>query len=336
MDADQLQQLLQAMPKATDKPCPTYSSGDATQWMDFRRRFEAIAANNGWTPDQQRAQLGMALEGAAARMVAGVGDLTVAVTDQNAVIAYKRNHGGVMPDPIPTAVRTPAQCLDAYEAIFLPRSAGRMAEQLLADAHQGHNETALQWGARLRELFGRARPGIDIQTSREAIMAFTKGLYSTSIKAKLFDADPETFDAAVAKATDKEATAALCRRATAAGGQALHNMGLGDSEDEDGQGINAKKKPLCWNCNQPGHLKRRCPYPPREEGDGGAGGDAGKRGRGRKRIGPGRRRTPRRNAKGRFMSNQVSSLAEALNEILMGPNDPGEGDAAAAAAGQGN
>ncbi len=190
-------------------------------------------------------------------MVAGIGDLTLEVPDQDAIVAYKRAHGGVMPDPIPTAVRTPAQCLSAYEAIFLPRSAGRMAEQMLADAQQGHNENALQWGARLRELFGRARPGTDIQTSREAIMAFIKGLYSTSIKAKLFDADNETFDAAVAKATDKEATAALCRRSTAAGGQALHGIGLGDSEDEDGQGINAKKKPTCWNCGQPGHLKRR-------------------------------------------------------------------------------
>ncbi len=335
MDPDQLLQLLQAMPKATDKPCPTFSTGDATQWLDFRRKYEAVAANNGWTPDQQRAQLGMALEGAAARMVAGVGDLTLAVRDEDAITDYKRNHGGTMPAQIPVAVRTPAQCLDAYEAIFLPRSAGRMAEQLLADAQQGHNENALQWGARLRELFGRARPGIDIQTSREAIMTFIKGIYSTSIKAKLFDADPETFDAAVAKATDKEATAALCRRTTAAGGQALHNMGLGDSEDEEGQGINAKKKPLCWNCHQPGHLRRRCPYPSKEEGEGGAGGEAGKRGRGKKRGGQGRRRPPKRNAKGRFMSNQVSSLAEALSEILSGPTDPAEDDAAAAA-GQGN
>ena len=213
MDPDQLLQLLQAMPKATDKPCPTFSSGEASAWIDFRRRFKNIAANNGWNPDQQRVQLGMAMEGPAARMVAGIGDLTLAVVDQDAVDAYKRNHGGVLPVPIPTVVRTPAQCLDAYENIFLPRSAGRMAEQLLADAHQGHNKTALQWGARLGEIYGRARPGTDIQTSREVITAFIKGKYSTSIKAKLFDADPETFDAAVAKATDKEATALLCRRA---------------------------------------------------------------------------------------------------------------------------
>ncbi len=330
MDADQLLQLLQAMPKATDKPCPTFSTGYATQWMDFRKKFEAIAANNGWTPDQQRAQLGMALEGAAARMVAGVGDLTVAVVDEAATITYKRNHGGVDPPAPIMAIRTPAQCLDAYEAIFLPRSAGRMAEQLLADAHQGHNENALQWGARLREVFGRARPGIDIQTSREAITTFIKGLYSTSIKAKVFDSDPTTFDAAVAKATDKEATAMLCRRATAAGGQSLHGMGLGDSEDEDSQGINAKKKPTCWNCGQPGHLKRRCPYPPTEDGKGGAGGEAGKGSRGKKQ---GRRRAPRRNAKGRFMKNQVNSLAQALSEILGGPDTAADDDNAAAESG---
>ncbi len=37
-------------------------------------------------------------------------------------------------------------------------------------------------------------------------MAFIKGTYSTSIKAKLFNADPKMFDKAVTKATDKEAT----------------------------------------------------------------------------------------------------------------------------------
>ncbi len=331
----QFARLLNRMPRATDKPCPTFSSGDAAGWLDFRKRFENIARNNGWQADTQRAQLGMALEGAAARMISGI-DLDAQVVQQDQVDVFKRNHGGALPDPLPTAVRTPAECLNAYEAIFLPKSAGRMAEQQLAEARQSSNESALEWGARLREIYARARPGTDIQDSREAISAFIKGTYSTSIKAKLFDADPETFDKAVTKATDKEATALLCRRASAAGAQGLHQMGLNgisDDEAEDGPGIGAKRRTLCWNCGKGGHFRRNCPQPDRrdEAGGGERGARGGKGGRGRRRQGQGRRRLPPRGSKGRFTSHQVSSLADALGEILgIEADGEGPGDDAAA------
>ena len=54
----------------------------------------------------------------------------------------------------------------------------------------------------MQEVFVRARPHRDIQTFRGAILVFIKGLYSTSIKAKLLNTVMETFDKVISKATD--------------------------------------------------------------------------------------------------------------------------------------
>ena len=44
--------------------------------INLRHQFENGAANNSWNVQQWRAQLLMALEGPAAKMVAGFGDLS--------------------------------------------------------------------------------------------------------------------------------------------------------------------------------------------------------------------------------------------------------------------
>ncbi len=95
--------------------------------------------------------------------------------------------------------------------------------------------------------------------------------------------------------------------------------GISDEEGgEDGQAIGAKRRTLCWNCGRGGHYRRNCPQPDRRDEAGGAerGAQGGKGGRGRRWQGQGRRRLPPRGSKSRFTSHQVSSLADALGEIL--------------------
>ncbi len=240
--ADIVALLAAVRPRQGQKP-PTYSSGDAADWITFRRTWELVAEANHWDDDTKVMQLGAAIEGQAARISADI-------------------------DPRfdPTGLPwLPNALMQAYEGRFLPAAASCLSLAHFTEARQGASESALLWAGRLRELFTRARPGTDVETSGECITKFIMALHNSKVKTAVFDAAPATLTAASEAAANKEASLAILHGTFK--GSHLHTMSAAggsntSSSDEDGEDaaiVAARRKVRCYNCDKLGHYKRDCP-----------------------------------------------------------------------------
>ncbi len=250
----------------------------------------------------------MAVEGDAARMVADIAPL------------------GLHPHAVPPRPYTPDELLALYESRFLPAAAGRLAITQFYQATQGANETAVQWGSRLREMFMRARPNADFDHNPELVHRYIHGMYSPSLRAKVFDGDPQTLNAAIQRATEKEANMLILRACKSAGSH-IGSMGGRPEADSDGEeegtlGAARNRGPGCLECGSSQHFKRDCPKLKancRKKTRGSSSNSSNNSSNNRKkRTGPGAGRSSGK-------KSSTHALAAALQAVLQGPQDQDRG-----------
>ena len=229
---DQFRRLLEhigaaarpAAPRA-DKKLTPFSTGDGTDWIAWRRTFEAVRALNHWSPDMARGQLVAGMEGAACRMVADI------VTDH----------------------LTCGEILKRYGDRFLPPAQSRLARQLFKDASQNANESITAWHTRVRELYSRAHPEGDLERAVELVERFLLGLAHSKVRELSYAKLPETMAQALTEASNAAATVACLKNNDGFGGRpSLHAIG-------------DKSRVRCFNCNEFGHMRRDCKKPVRKK-----------------------------------------------------------------------
>ena len=230
LQPNQFQQLMAAAAAGAaaagrGKRLTTFSSTDPTEWTAWKETFRKTALLNNWNDEMSRNQLAAALEGQARRMVADIPTDAVGLTCQ--------------------------QLLTAYERRFLPEAQTRFAVITFENAKQEETESELEWHTRLRELFVRAYPNENIETSTILVNHFIRHLKNPRILDHCYMANPVTYNAALTEATNKAAANAM-----------LSYMGGGQPHGSGGSfGLNALGQSLegCWICGKDDHFKRTCP-----------------------------------------------------------------------------
>ena len=229
LGAGQFQQLMAAAAAGAaagrGKRLTVFSSTDATEWTAWKETFQKTVLLNNWQDDMARNQLAAALEGSARRIVSDI------PTDQPGL--------------------TCAQLLQAYDRRFLPEAQTRFAVITFENAKQEETETELEWHTRLRELFVRAYPGDNMETSAILINHFIRHLKNPRILDHCYMVNPATYNAALTEATNKAAANAM-----------INYMGGGKMTGTGGAfNLNAINRTLegCWTCGSDDHFQRTCP-----------------------------------------------------------------------------
>jgi len=210
-------------------------------WMTFRRHFERIVLLNEWNLHRAGLALQVVMKEDAAR----------ATTDID--ISNCTSIG---------------ECLDLFEARFLPPSASQMARVRFDQAHQTAQEKELAFHARARALYARAYPTSNDDTP--LIRKFTLGLRDPRIKEQVLRKNPATYAAALEAAQAEQSivevsahltlgvetaptTPTTPTQATPAAAAAPERMEIGAIGGGDSRQIE------CWLCKEKGHRRTDCP-----------------------------------------------------------------------------
>ena len=264
MDADQLRQLIEALPRpqpAAGRKLNALESTDGAEWRTWLHHFRTVALINGWNNMRQKREMQASMVGDASRLVADI---------------------AIIDDPAQGPPgQTIEQLADLYEERFLPAAAGEVARIEFHAAAQLPSETVTQWHGRLRQIFIRAYPNdaANVEASQLLRQTFALGLTDTETSRYVLDRVPPNYAAALNLAQQKQATeAALAHRRKGGVNQIGQPARYPPFANQ-----NPGRK--CWFCNQAGHLKQQCEgYKKSLQNGGGRGG----RGRGRGRGGRGR------------------------------------------------
>ena len=226
MTDEQFAQLLSRV--GGGKQLPAFKSGDPTEWIAWRRTFLNVKGLKNWNDNAAKKQLVAAMEETACRMVA---DIDVGAT------------------------KTWQDVLTDYGNRFLPAAASRLARQEFKAARQKYDETILQWHTRVRELFIRAHPTLDVEDSAELVEAFLLGLSNPEVRRLASHEQPASMAAALTSATNKAAVAQSLRVHDNMRGDRAHVGALQQPRfrHQDGPG--------CWDCGDTSHFRRDCPRP---------------------------------------------------------------------------
>jgi hypothetical protein len=301
MNAEQLAELIAAVraPASDGKRLSPFVTGDPVDWTAWKQNFENVITLKGWTNAQARAQLKAAMEGVACRMVHDI-----VVTDQH----------------------TYQEVLVLYGNRFLPPAASRLARSDFKKAKQTNSETITQWHTRLRELYTRAHPNQDTDTSVELIECFLLGLAHQQVRF-LANLDlPQTYSLALNSATDKLASLHNMKSHDGLGGRnvsgGINALGAEYGTEPTHPALNAMHEEGCWNCDAKDHFKRECPKPPRRFPSSGRRPFSGGRGRhSRGGLFPSRRRGGTPSAPPRKPNNfAIASIAGAITDAFAGIN----------------
>ena len=218
------------------KKAPTFETGKATDWKNWRNRFETIRQIAGWNDLRSRRELHAAMSGTAASLV----------------------HDIEIEDTVPPApARTFAQVLAAYEERFVPVAATVQAENDFDTAQQLADETLLEWHVRLRELYLRANPGaeIDLGPGGKALRRkFVSGIDNSEIRVYVRQHRPDTFQECLTiaqrqhAAMKEEQTDKKDRRRTHKDAQIVALQKAAPSNPG-----------TCYFCGKSGHFANQCP-----------------------------------------------------------------------------
>jgi hypothetical protein len=256
--------ILQAMQAATTAARPqgrpnsklrVFSSGDAEEWLIFRRHVEMVAQINSWDRDRSCQELQNALDGAAARRVEQI-DLSTATLKES---------------------------LDVYETRFVHAADSQLARTAFNSCCQKENEGMLDWHGRCRALHVRAwRLRNDRETAEDLIHRFSHGIHNPAIFCKVTEKNPTTYAEALVAGQNAEAVAhSLRARQDSKRGNysisAMSSMQMGameppstsvaatavrtkrswpDPRKRSGPTSSADKE--CWHCGIAGHLRAEC------------------------------------------------------------------------------
>ena len=309
-DGVQFQQFMQALANQGGgrKRLSPFSSADPNDWLAFRRHFIATAALNDWNNQRQVQQLNAALEGEACRRAAGI------------------NLAGN--NPTTGAPWRIAEALDALEGRYLPPGASRLAASLYEQARQLEDESVIEWHGRLRNLFDRAHPGDPINNNRHCIKKFIMGLNNRELIKDILTADPQTYEACYATATERAAILYSLEKAgvtprTRIASTDVSGAGVLSIEDGSGSSGESGRTPVCWDCGEPGHVRNNCPRrrpasrPPTRGPQQGR--PAAGRGRGRSAPSGGGRNTP---GPKKSSDRAIMAIASVLKDLVL---EPGQG-----------
>lgn len=212
---------------------PTFEdASNPRKWLEWRRRFEAIARGALWDDEHKKREMFAAM----------VGPASAAIHD----IPYENTPG---------YQRTFREIADLYEARFVNRAASNAARTDFNRAQQQPQETLLEWHGRLRDLFVRAypnHPGVDQgELGTNLRERFAVGLESASIQEYVLDKDPATYADCLTDAETKSNTLVKMKDMSQVAA-ALH-------------AIQQVKKPIprdaggaCYYCYRDGHFKIEC------------------------------------------------------------------------------
>ena len=217
----------------------TFSSGDSVEWIDWRQHYETLADHCGWDDDAQRRQLKAAMQGEAA---ARVRDIRVA------------DHANI------------GAMLAAFEERFIPQAETMLTKAEFDQARQTPGEKLLDWHGRLRSLFMRAYPNRNAANDDQLIRGFTAGILDPAIKMFVLEGAPDTYNAALTRAQNKEAMLLTIKQmgqvnlgananrrgvhALSAPGETINFVGGAAGKDN--------RKVVCFFCRKSGHTWRDC------------------------------------------------------------------------------
>ncbi len=254
MGDDQLRQLLQAVrgggnaPERESKLKP-FESGDATEWLQWRKRFEILAEGKGWDPAQQVRAIRQSMMGYA---VDATGDIEVGEIAANAALGIAHR-----------AALTPVQVLNAYEAKFVTAAGTTKARDDFLAAHQGQQETVSQWHTRVKMLYRRAHPQANAETSHELLEKFQYGLWNGTVCDRTLTDRPLNMTQALDRASHHVATLSALRRRgirqrNELGGGSLNFMGSAAGNGGPTTNGNPHAHLTCHGCKEKGHIRRNC------------------------------------------------------------------------------
>lgn len=237
MDAGQFQQFLQATKNADVKLRP-FSSGDSVAWLTWRQHAESIIVLKEWdvnanTRTRARWAIRSAMTDHAGRAVADI-------------------DAAAVPNP-----DTCAAFLDLYQARFCPAAESRIAKAAFKSASQTEVETVLEWHVRIRSLYLRANPAQagNVEHASDLIDRFVEGLRDRAVRVFAYDADPQTFAAALTSANNKTASNSVMGSTP---GQPVRNPFLPKQEKDSGMFAMTTGDMECFFCREKGHIKPDC------------------------------------------------------------------------------
>lgn len=215
--------------------------------LKFKKRFLEVSEMGRWGVDDQRGILRLKCQGRAEAFL----DANESLLAQN--------------DPAPFWAAMVNRFTDPYELHNLQKELGN------AKMEQG--ETSRDFAERVQQLGERLKAyGKDAEdVNQRVLMAFVGGL-RPYVEAVVMGQEPATIEAALKLAApfDKHpprgwqtaATSAKESRATSEGIMVAQAVNRPRDEERGSQGGGkGAGGPICWRCNQRGHMSRSCPQP---------------------------------------------------------------------------
>ncbi len=184
MNADQFNQMINALRPPPGRKTEKFSSGDGVEWATWRDHFEVVRRINNWNNARARQEIAASVIGSAKMMVQDID-----IGDQ-----------GVDPHDY-------TELLDEYEARFLPAAASDAARVEITTTTQDEGETVLAYHSRMRHLYRRAYPalgGHQVEASRQLIDLFIRGLRNQTVSQDTWKARPATYNQALQHATNMQ------------------------------------------------------------------------------------------------------------------------------------
>ena len=220
LNQQQFQGLLTALrrPNKEKVRLGEFSSTSASEWRYFRARILEAKSLNGWTDQEAKQHLKIALTGEAAGYTQDIliGDDPDAEDDDE------------MNDANP-------KTFQAYIAEvglrFISHASSRLAVSEYRKRQQKATETINTFHGSLRELFDVAEPTKDPATDTDLIRHFSEGLVDEQVATYVLENDPQTYQEALTLAQHKEGV--MAQRRLAVGRQrAMSRINAIESESE--------------------------------------------------------------------------------------------------------
>lgn len=218
-----------------NKKLPVLSDNTPTAWRCWLRNFKIICRINKWSDLRMRQELASSMTGLAA---ASVSNLEAEPVDD-----YGR--------PLPYSID---ELIAAYHDRFIPEAECELAQHKFRGVRQMEQETVLAFHVRVRDLYAQAEP-TKSEDSKECINAFALGLAEDSVRERLWEERPKTYNEVLVRAGNLTAAkATMLMRKMEDKGQYMQSLNAINMTEGTG--------PLCWTCGGGDHLQRQCPRTP--------------------------------------------------------------------------
>ena len=194
-----------------------FSSTTPSEWRYFRARILEAKTLNGWTDQEAKQHLKIALTGEAAGFTQDIviGDDPTAEVD-------------AMDDAHPKTFRT---YIDEVGLRFISHASSRLAVSEYRKRQQKPTENINTFHGSLRELFDVAEPTKDPATDTDLIRHFSEGLIDEQVANYVLEHDPQTYQEALTLAQHKEGV--MAQRRLAVGRQrAMSRINAIESESD--------------------------------------------------------------------------------------------------------